>query len=290
MPRAIHQRLYTAEQTRELDRLAVAAGTDGFELMQRAGQALLRVVQERWPGIRALLICTGPGAAGGDGLVLAALARQAGLGVEVLTLAAVEKLRGEAASALAMARRQEIAVEAADTEGIRAALQRRQRNGAPGCVVVDAMLGTGIRGQVSPAYRDAILQINRSGLSVLSLDLPSGLDSDTGRVAGVAVKAAVTVSFIGLNRGLFTGDGPDHSGEVVFDRLGVSGDVHDQPGPSPPSAWRLTIRDVLPWLPARPLATHKGHCGRVAVAAGNRGFGGAGLLCSEAAARSRSAW
>lgn len=286
MLRAIHQRLYTAEQTRELDRLAVAAGIEGFELMQRAGSALLRVMQERWPGARDLLIFTGPGNNGGDGLVLAALARQAGLGVEVQALAPVSGLRGEAASALEMAKRHEVVVEAAEPEGIRGTLQRRLRDGAAGCVVVDAMLGTGIRGEVRPAYRDAIQQINRSGLPVLSVDIPSGLDSDTGRVAGAAVMASVTVSFIGLKRGLFTADGPDHRGELVFERLAVSGDIYDHPGLYPPSAWRLNVQNVLSWLPVRSLATHKGDCGRVVVVGGERGFGGAALLCSEAAARS----
>jgi NAD(P)H-hydrate epimerase len=287
MPQAIHQRLYTAAQTRELDRLAVAGGVGGFELMQRAGAALLRVVQERWPGARELLVFTGPGNNGGDGLVLAALARQSGMTVEVQALAPLEKLKGEAALARELAAGHDVQVESATSASVAEALQRRrQRGGAHGCVVVDAMLGTGIRGEVRPAYRAAIEQINRSGLPVLAVDLPSGLDSDTGRVAGIAVAASVTVSFIGLNRGLFTADGPDHRGELVFDRLALSGDLYEQASVSPPSAWRLTIQTVLPWLPVRTLATHKGDCGRVVVAGGDHGYGGAALLCAEAAARS----
>lgn len=287
MPRAIHQRLYTAGQTRELDRLAVAGGIAGFELMQRAGAALLRVVQEHWPGARELLIFTGPGNNGGDGLVLAALAKQCGMAVEVYALAPLEKLKGEAASARDLANAHEVVIESATPDGVAEALQRRrQRGGASGCVVVDAMLGTGIRGEVRPAYRDAIEQINRSGLPVLAVDLPSGLDSDTGRVAGAAISASVTVSFIGLNRGLFTADGPDQCGELVFDRLAVPGELYEQAAVYPPSAWRLTVQTVLPWLPPRTLATHKGDCGRVVVAGGDLGYGGAALLCAEAAARS----
>ncbi|MEX1197918.1 MAG: NAD(P)H-hydrate dehydratase [Pseudohongiellaceae bacterium] len=287
MPRTIHQRLYTAGQTRELDRLAVAGGIAGFDLMQRAGTVLLRVVQERWPGARELLIFTGPGNNGGDGLVLAALAKQCGLAVEVHALAPVEKLKGEAGSARDLAVRHEVAIEEATPDGIAEALQRRcQRGGAPGCVVVDAMLGTGIRGEVRPPYREAIEQINRSTLPVLAVDVPSGLDSDTGCIAGVAISAAVTVSFIGLNRGLFTADGPDQRGELVFDRLAVPGDLYEQASVWPPSAWRLTVQTVLPWLPSRTLATHKGDCGRVVVAGGDCGYGGAALLCAEAAARS----
>lgn len=287
MPRAIHQRLYTAAQTRELDRLAVAGGVDGFDLMQRAGAALLRVVQERWPGARELLIFTGPGNNGGDGLVLAALAKQSGMAVEVQALAPLEKLKGEAGSARDMAAAQAVAIESATPDGVSEALERRrQRGGGAGCVVVDAMLGTGIRGEVRPAYRNAIEQINRSTLPVLAVDLPSGLDSDTGRVAGAAIAAGVTVAFIGLNRGLFTADGPDHCGELVFDRLAVPGEVYEQPAVCPPSAWRLTVQAVLPWLPRRTLATHKGDCGRVVVAGGDLGYGGAALLCAEAAGRS----
>ncbi len=285
MPRAIHQRLFTAAQTRELDRLAVASGIEGFVLMQRAGAALFRTLEEHWPGARDLLIFTGPGNNGGDGLVLAALAAEAGLAVEVLALGALDGLRNEAARALQLARNQAVPMQEADSATIAGALEKRRERGAAGCVVIDAMLGTGIRGEVRPPYRDAIEQINRSGLPVLSVDLPSGLDSDTGRVAGVAVAASVTLSFIGLNRGLFTASGPDRCGELLFNRLDVPGELYDRPEVGAPSAWRLDVQRVLPWLPPRTLATHKGDCGRVVVAAGDDGFGGAALLCSEAAAR-----
>tara|TARA_R110001583_G_scaffold90446_1_gene232352 strand:- start:15511 stop:16608 length:1098 start_codon:yes stop_codon:yes gene_type:complete len=129
-----------------------------------------------------------------------------------------------------------------------------------------------------------IAQCNRSGLPVLAVDLPSGLNATTGAAKGEAVQAAMTVTFIGRKAGLYTGQGAAVCGDVVFEALNVSVGVADS-GESPIARLRRwpSVRD---WLPVRPANAHKGRFGHVLVVAGDRGFGGAGLLAAEAAARS----
>ena len=149
-------------------------------------------------------------------------------------------------------------------------------------VIVDAMLGTGLGGDVRGVYCEAIDAINASGLPVLAVDIPSGLCSDTGRVLGVAVKADLTVTFIGLKRGLFTMAAADHTGAVEFNDLGVPPEVYQQVGCD---SRRLELEALLERLPARPATAHKGLYGTVLVVGGDYGMAGAAALAAEAALR-----
>ena len=150
-----------------------------------------------------------------------------------------------------------------------------------GDLVVDALLGTGLAGSVQGRYENAIKQINDSGLPVIAVDIPSGLCSDSGSVLGAAVYAQATISFIGLKRGLLTGDGPAHCGELYYDDLDVPKEVH--------SAHEAGVERIditgLRKLPARRRNAHKGDFGRVLVVGGNLGMGGAALMAAQAAGR-----
>jgi len=147
-------------------------------------------------------------------------------------------------------------------------------------VLVDGLLGTGLDREVAGLYAEVIQGMNRFGGGILALDIPSGLHADTGRVLGNAVKADCTVAFVGLKQGLFTCDGPEHCGELVFDDLGTA--VAEQSG-QPTSAWLLP-----PWqsgLPSRSRGAHKGNFGHVLVVGGAPGFCGAARMAAESAAR-----
>lgn len=261
--------LFSAAQVRELDARLIAAGTPGFELMQRAAHATWRALRRRWPDAGAITVLAGRGNNAGDGYLVAQLAQRAGWAVEVLAVGEPQALQGDAALAHAAAREAGVAVTAWSAE---AALRG---------VLVDALLGTGIAGEVREPYASAIRAINASGLPVLAVDLPSGLCADTGAVLGEAVRAELSVTFIGLKLGLFTGEGPDRVGELVFD------DLQADPGivaPLEPIARRLAPT-CLPHVAPRSPTAHKGSFGQVLVIGGDLGTGGAALLSAEAALR-----
>ena len=262
--------LFTAAQVRELDARLIAAGMPGFELMQRAAHAAWRALRRRWTQANALTVLAGCGNNAGDGYLIAALAQRAGWSVKVLAVGDPQRLQGDAASAFAEARHAGVVIEAWSA-------------GAPlQGVLVDALLGTGIAGAVREPYAGAIAALNASGLPVMAVDLPSGLCADTGRVLGCAVRAELTVSFIGLKLGLFTGEGPSHVGTLVFDDLQAEASIVDQ---LVPAAVRLCEAN-LPRLAPRAPTAHKGSFGQVLVIGGDLGTGGAALLSAEAALRS----
>jgi len=272
--RVLPRTLYTAEQTGLLDRLAIEGGVPGFVLMQRAARTAFGALLQRWPEVRSLSILCGRGNNGGDGLVMAVLAARQGLQVQLLTMGDdyEAQLRGEALEAWQMVAEQGIPAQCW-AEGIELS----------GELVVDAMLGTGLRGAVRGDYAAAIRQLNGSGLPVLAVDIPSGLCADSGAVLAEAVRADMTVSFIGLKRGLLTHQAVDHVGELLFDDLRVEPDVYEQ---LPVSLFRSSQTDLKRCLPARNRSAHKGSNGHVLVVGGDRGMGGAALIAAQAAARS----
>lgn len=208
-------RYYTAAQVRALEQHAIEVqGIPAFELMQRAGKAAFATLREQWPRARRVLVFCGTGNNGGDGCVIAALAHDAGLAVELYLAGTRADIKGTARQALAFVDARALAIqEAPALPDFRA---------EPGhTVIVDALLGIGLSGAVRPPIARAIAAINASGLPVLAVDLPSGLCSDTGAVRGACIKAAVTVTFIGCKRGLVTGAGPAQAGTVVLDTLGI---------------------------------------------------------------------
>jgi ADP-dependent NAD(P)H-hydrate dehydratase / NAD(P)H-hydrate epimerase len=264
--------LYTAAQTRALDRCASEEhGLPGIVLMKRAGAGALAELRRRWPAARALTVLCGGGNNGGDGYIVAALARQRGLSARVVALADPQGLAGDAALACRFA--VAAGVPVAPWDGA-AALD--------GDVLVDALLGTGITRPVTGAYAEAIAALNAAPAPVLAIDIPSGLHADTGAELGVAVRAAATVTFIGRKLGLYTGRGPACAGDLVFNSLEVPAAVYAQIAAT---AELLDLAGLVGLLPARARDAHKGQFGHLMVIGGDRGFGGAALLAAEAAAR-----
>ncbi len=260
---------YSAAQTRELDARLIASGIPGFELMQRAAAAVWEAVLQRWPGVGRLTVLCGTGNNAGDGYLVGVLAQRAGWQVTVYWLGAPEQLRGDAALAWQAARNEGLAIAPWNGEAELAG------------VVVDALLGTGLSGPVRPQYAELIEQLNRSALPVVAVDIPSGLDADTGVPQGVAVRAELTVTFIALKPGLLTAQGPDHVGRLVFAALArLPEDVPQALGV------RLRLGDWRDRLPARPRAAHKGLFGHVLLVGGERGMGGAIILAAQTALRS----
>ncbi|GIX29949.1 MAG: bifunctional NAD(P)H-hydrate repair enzyme [Porticoccaceae bacterium] len=262
--------LYTAAEVRELDRIAIEGhGIPGIALMRRAGRAVFEAA--RALGAGPLTVYCGAGNNGGDGYVAAALAAAAGLPVRAVAVADPERLHGDARRAFEYARE-----EGVPTHPLGAVPPPAEG------VVVDALLGTGLKGPPREPFAAAIREINGSGLAVVAVDVPSGLDADAGRPLGEVVRAAVTVTFIGRKRGLYTGAGPAVCGRVRFRDLGVPAAVRTALAPTARLArWRALSRH----LPRRPRDAHKGLFGHVLVIGGDLGFGGAATLAAEAALR-----
>ncbi len=270
--------IYRAAQVRELDRCAIERqGIPGFTLMQRAASASFRELRWRWPDTRRVTVVCGPGNNGGDGLLIAAQARAAGLEVHAILAAEPGTLKGDASLALAELEKSGLRVQ--DFSPV-------LLNGSD--VIVDALLGTGLSRPLTGPMQDIILEINRTratGSKVLAVDIPSGLSADTGAVSGVAVEADVTVSFIGLKLGLLTGAGPHHCGRLVFAGLEVPAHVYKE---QIPAAMRITDEARRAALPPRRRDAHKGSHGHLLLVGGDLGMAGAIRLAGEAGLRAGS--
>lgn len=258
--------LYSAAQVRQVDAAAVAAGIPETRLMQRAAQAAWDCLQRRWPQARRLVLLCGSGHNGGDGYLLGARALEAGL--QVHCIAAAKPLDGAGWAALD-------AFRAAGGQ----AVQLRPGAAVPEAdLVVDALLGVGLTRAPEGALAALIERVNASGLPVLALDVPTGLDADTGHCPGPCIRACATISFIGWKRGLFTASGPDMAGERELDGLQL-----EEPSPAVATAWLLPQRVALP-TPRRQ-DSHKLQFGHVLAIGGDHGMAGAIRLCGEAALR-----
>ena len=264
--------LYSTAQVRELDAYAIETlGIAGYTLMQRAGEAALRCLRTRWPVAQRVVIVCGPGNNGGDGYVLARLARAAGLAVAVLAASPPDRLKGDAREASQ-------AWLACGGQAHPYEPRLLEQDG----IIVDALLGTGLRGGVREQMSRLIRDINTAGRPVLALDVPSGLDSDTGMALGDAVRADCTITFVGLKTGLFVGDGPQFAGTVFFDDLGLGASLVNSP---PARIERIVETEIERALPRRARSAHKGDFGRVLIVGGGVGMPGAARLAGEACLR-----
>lgn len=269
----ISRRLYSAAQVRELDRRAMVSGISGYALMQQAAATCWSEITQRWPHVRRIQVLCGAGNNGGDGFEIANLARAAGCEVQVWQV-------GKAAVAGDALRARQAWRDAGGT----ITLWTGQTFTAAD-LIVDAVFGIGLNREVSDEIKQLIEVIRASrasGAKVLAVDLPSGLDADTGKVWGAAVDADVTVTFIGRKLGLHTGAGPAYAGQVVFKSLDVAPAAHaDQI----PLARMLDIQQLRTWLPPRMRTAHKGSHGHVLIVGGDEGMMGAALLAAVAALR-----
>jgi len=259
--------LYTVEQLRTLESDAFAAlDVSGTDLMRRAASAALNSLRRHWPEARRVTVYCGPGNNGGDGFLFGLLAREAGLHVEIVALG--DSSHGDAALARAAWESDggTVHVWSADSELPKADVQ------------VDALYGIGLNRAPEPAAANLIERINAMDTPVLALDVPSGINADSGRHVGVAVAADVTVTFIANKRGLHTGQAADFAGIVEVAALGVPDSVY---APIRPDAQLLAVDS----LPRRPRYANKGNNGHVLVVGGDHGTAGAVRMTGEAALR-----
>ncbi|MFN8625337.1 MAG: NAD(P)H-hydrate dehydratase [Candidatus Binatia bacterium] len=272
----------TAAESRRLDELTIRRyGTPGHVLMERAGAGATTALLEQFPHVRRkrVLVCAGKGNNGGDGFVIARLLRRTGVRVEVALLGNPEDVKGDAARALAAWRRARGAITTVTSAADMAALPAKMANAA---VLVDAVFGTGLNAPVEGRYADLLHMINASGVPVFAVDIPSGLNADSGAPLGVAVQAEATATFAFAKVGQLVYPGIDYVGALAIVDIGIAPEAVAEVRPR---RRLLEPRDVAALVPVRASEAHKGSCGHALVLAGSRGHSGAALMTAHAVAR-----
>lgn len=266
-------KVVTANEMQGIDGKTISKyGIPGHVLMDRAGAAVASKIKEIL-GKKKIIVIAGGGNNGGDGLVCARDLAGSGWNVKVLMLDKQNKLSPDCMLQMRVAKKKGVPVE------YRAGVTKRDLHGA---VVVDAMLGTGLNKNIEGSMSEVIAVLNRSDSPVMSIDIPSGISSDTGRIMGAAVKADYTVTFGLPKRGHFLYPGAEHTGRLFIEDIGFPEDLLT----SDELCVELIEKGyVSALIPDRPRYSHKGDYGHVLIVAGSRGKTGAALMAAKACMR-----
>ena len=218
----LQDNLYSANTVRKIDQSAIAKlNNNAIKLMNRAGMAAFDELIEAFGKPSLITVFCGSGNNAGDGYILAARAAQKCIPVQVLELSEIKKFSSETLHARQYAQDNNVSLN-------RFKPNQEIMEG----LIVDCLLGIGYKGKLRKPYDQAINVINSAELPVLSMDIPSGLNPDTGAVEDNAVTADLTVTFVAAKQGLFTGKGPALCGEIIYHSLDISEHLFDQFQPS----------------------------------------------------------
>ncbi len=236
------ERILTVQQMQDADKFTLERlGIEEQVLVERAGQAIAEEITKRFRGGR-VLVCVGKGNNGADGLIVADI---------------LSKIHGYSVKVLR-----------ADTDGLELFKQRYD-------IILDALFGTGLNRFVEGKYKDVIDKINDNGSFIISCDIPSGLNGNSGLIMGVAVKANLTIGVQEYKIGYFLNDGVDCTGEIVVKDIGIS-------------VWednflmRLRHKDIKRYFPDRQRNSHKGSFGKGAIIGGSKNYSGSVMLSLSA--------
>jgi ADP-dependent NAD(P)H-hydrate dehydratase / NAD(P)H-hydrate epimerase len=275
------RRVLSRQEARSFDRHATeVAGVPSLLLMENAGRGAADLLHQECRGVRGVtLVLAGPGNNGGDGFVLGRRLCLLGHAVEVWFVGDPSRLAGDAA----VMRDAYVGIggeyHTVSTEAELPGLQVRLKHVA---VIVDALFGTGLARPIDGMYARVVEFVHASAAFVLALDIPSGLDANTGGILGAAVRADVTVTFGTEKLGHFSSSGIDCVGRLEVVDIGVPPSMTQHTGHS---AERFEGEDLAQRLPARMASSHKVRAGRVAIVAGHAGTTGAALLAARGALR-----
>ena len=263
--------VYSVATVREIDRVAIEDhGVPGYTLMTRAAAAAIAEALKFFPAARRWLIVCGAGNNAGDGYVVARLAGKDGIEVSVVAISDPGSLSGDAATAYK------------DFVADGGVVSPWSGSIADADLLVDAMLGNGLMRDVGGDFAAAVRAINAASAPVMALDIPTGLHGDTGAVLGSAVRADLTVTFVGLKQGMYLGEGPEYCGAIRFSGLDNDAACYAD---APVEYQRIDKNRLAELLPPRSRESHKGDFGHVLVIGGGPGMPGAVRLCGEGALR-----
>ena len=256
----------SVSQVREAEQRTIFSGVPGYELMCRAGQGAADIVEELFPNRKRTVVLCGGGNNGGDALVVASLLKGK---VIVYSTRRKEDFKGEAACA---AKDLPCDIPFIVTE------EFSYRIFSPGDLIIDGLLGIGFLGEkLRDSVSSAVRAANDSCCKIVSLDVPSGLNCDTGKVSDIAVKADVTITFGAVKKGLLCGEGPSLCGVLRTVDIGLE-NIEGKDS-------AVTFEEALRLLPRYPADVHKNRRGELLVVAGSCDYSGAAALTSTAALR-----
>ena len=273
-------KLYTAGETRKIDNLAIKQkNISGYSLMQMAAEFSLDIILRELNPVEELIIFCSKGKNSGDGFLLGAYAKEFGLEVTVVMSNSPKDLKGVTRKAFHEMKESNVKVISSKS--------LKNHRISENAVLVDALLGTGLKGSLRKNIKDSILVLNQLGMKipVVSLDIPSGVNPDTGNAEDAYVLADITTSFVAQERGCFTSHGNKASGEVFYSDLDIPKKLFSE---VPSTSSIINYENSMGRVIYREEDAHKGNFGHVVVVGGDRGFGGAGILCSKAAVYSGS--
>ncbi|MDF9408017.1 MAG: Bifunctional NAD(P)H-hydrate repair enzyme Nnr [Pelotomaculum sp. PtaB.Bin013] len=275
-------RVVTAEEMKKLDQTAIKEyKVPGLVLMENAGRQVVEVIRKVLGNVRGKVITVfvGKGNNGGDGFVIARHLLNMGAEVKVLAIAELDEITGDAATNLNIWRKMGQKVYSLQHgDGInivRLVLMNTD-------LIVDAIYGTGFRGKMVEKTGRIVEVLNGSGKPIVAVDIPSGLEADTGKASGPCIQAAHTVTFALPKLGLILEPGADYAGELHVVDISIPAVLIEKEAPQ---RYLITGEMIKEWLSPRPSDAHKGNFGRVLVVAGSRGMTGAACLVGEAALR-----
>lgn len=272
----------TAGEMRLIDQTAITEfGIPGVVLMENAGRELARQIALRISpvGDKSICIFAGKGNNGGDGFVAARHLANQGAQVKVCLVGAKEALAGDALVHFETIQRMglDILELASERDWDKAGIAVTFAD-----CLVDALLGTGFQGQLSEAMNLAVDLINAAGKPVVAVNIPTGMDADTGQISSKAVKAAYTVTFGLPKQGLYIHPGAAYAGQISVIDIGIPRHLLENPEIRQNITTPGHIQRILP---VRPVTAHKGDCGRVLLIAGSQGMTGAAALAATGAIR-----
>src|SRR4030043_1586632 len=271
-------KVVTAEEMREIDRETIEKrGIPGVVLMERAGLAVVSKIKEIF-GRKRVIVVSGGGNNGGDGLVVARNFHNEGWDVRVCLTSKPEDLKGDALFQYKAAVKFGV-----DIQPVKELLDNYSTIFSRHSIIIDAILGTGLSKNVTGTLSEVIGLLNKSNIPIISVDIPSGISSDSGQVMGVAVRADYTVTFGLPKRGHLLYPGAEYSGKLFIEDIGFPEELLN----SEKLHIELLTKDkVSPLIPKRPRYSHKGNYGHVLIIAGSKGKTGAAIMAAKACLRS----
>jgi len=266
--------LYQTDQIRQIEQLAMqSCAITAHDLMQRSGLTAFECLREYWPKAKKIAVFCGTGNNGGDGFVLAELAYARGYIVTIYLIGSVDRITSEAAIA---------AFKACKQADIPILLFNSTITNIDADLIVDAICGIGLQKPLRDTAVHAVQLMQSQSLPILSLDIPTGIEADTGEVLGAAIKANATITFIAVKIGLLMSAGLAHRGKLICDDLALPAELFET---VKPIAERLKIKTYRSFLKSRSRDWHKGLSGHVLIIGSGPGFSGASRLAAEAALR-----
>jgi len=264
--------LYSTAQIKDIEqRFAEQSSLGTYPLMEKAGAVVFHQLVSNWRDARKILIITGKGNNAGDGFEVARLAAEQRLKVHLCQLVDYSELKGDALRSYNNIPHQVVSnLNISDVDF------------SEFDVIVDAMLGTGIKGKLGEPYLSAIKRINASGVPVLSIDIPTGVEADTGFVHNEAVGADLTITFVGHKKGMYTGDAANYRGRVKLFELDIPNQFYEK---HEFHIFSQNWHGSKHLLKPRKMTCHKGEFGHTVIIGGYQGMSGAAILASTAAAR-----